>query len=347
MPNPLIDSTLSTLATIQTKVRRLTRSPSVSQITDAQLNDYINTFLLYDFPEHLRLQFFRTNLTFWTAPYVAEYTNIDPAITIYNPLTNMKNKYISFHTPIYIAGYQGFFSQSPEQFYGIYPQVASIAQIAQGNGVTVNYIGTLPNIPILQNNVTFSSVDINNNGLVLNDIPNFVLGVMQPTGLLYVPNNPVPQGTINYVTGAYNVTFPVAPKVGVKVNSQTLPYQPALPQAIMFYKDTFTLRPVPDQPYEVQIEAYIRPTELLSGTDQPELAEFWQYIAYGAAKKVFEDRMDLESVQLIMPEFKEQEILCLRRTIVQQSDERSATIYTENVGPTPGGFGSGWGSGQF
>ena len=79
----------------------------------------------------------------------------------------------------------------------------------------------------------------------------------------------------------------------------------------------------------------------------PELSEYWQYIAYGAAKKIFEDRMDQESVQLIMPEFKEQETLIQRRTIDQQSNERSATIYTENVGPTPGGFGSGWGSGQF
>jgi hypothetical protein len=57
--------------------------------------------------------------------------------------------------------------------------------------------------------------------------------------------------------------------------------------------------------------------------------------------------MDLESVQQIMPEFKMQEKLVLRQTIVQNSNERTATIFTESVGPTPGGFGSGWGSGQF
>jgi hypothetical protein len=340
------DTTLSTLANIQTKVRRLTRSPSVSQITDAQLNDYINTFLLYDFPEHLRMGFMRTNLTFWTSPYVGEYT--DNTVDVDSPLYNLKNQYISFHPPAYIAGYQAFLSESREQFYGIYPQVASISQIAQGDGVTVFYAGTLASHPILQNNVTFSSVDTANNGLVLRDIPNITVGgIMDTVGGLYVPNNPVVQGTINYVTGAYTFAFVNPPAVGVKINSQTLPYQPALPQAIMFYKDTFHVRPIPDQPYEIKIEAYIRPTELLAGGNIPELSEWWQYIAYGAAKKIFEDRMDLESVQQIMPEFKEQETLINRRTIDQQSDQRSATIYTENVGPTPGGFGSGWGSGQF
>ena len=76
----------------------------------------------------------------------------------------------------------------------------------------------------------------------------------------------------------------------------------------------------------------------------PELEEWWQYIAYGAAKKVFEDRMDLESVQSIMPEFKKQEMLCQRRTIVQNTNERTSTIYTEQTGVTSGGWG--WGSGS-
>jgi len=44
----------SNLQTIQQKVRRLTRSPSEAQLTDAQLNQYINTFVLYDFPEQIR-----------------------------------------------------------------------------------------------------------------------------------------------------------------------------------------------------------------------------------------------------------------------------------------------------
>jgi hypothetical protein len=93
------------------------------------------------------------------------------------------------------------------------------------------------------------------------------------------------------------------------------------------------------------MEAYVQPTELLSSNQTPELREWWQYIAYGTAKKVFEDRMDIDSVQLIMPEFKTQERLCLRRTLVQQTSQRSQTIYTDQTSVL-GAYGPGWFSGS-
>ena len=59
-----------TLLNIQTKVRRLTRNPSESTLTTDQLNEYINTFILYDFPSNIRLLSLRTTLTFYTQPNV-------------------------------------------------------------------------------------------------------------------------------------------------------------------------------------------------------------------------------------------------------------------------------------
>ena len=56
---------MANLADIQKKVRRITRSPSTSQLSDADLNEYINNFLMYDFPEHLRLFTFRKVLSFY------------------------------------------------------------------------------------------------------------------------------------------------------------------------------------------------------------------------------------------------------------------------------------------
>lgn len=50
----------STLAAIHEKVRRITRTPSMAQLTDAQLDQYINTFVLYDFPSNIRLFPLRT-----------------------------------------------------------------------------------------------------------------------------------------------------------------------------------------------------------------------------------------------------------------------------------------------
>jgi len=44
-----------------------------------------------------------------------------------------------------------------------------------------------------------------------------------------------------------------------------------------------------------------------------------------------------------MPELKNQERLCLRRTNVQYTNERTATIYTDQVGSANGNWG-GWGN---
>lgn len=349
---PSIDSVISTLQTIRTKVRRLTRTPSENQLSNTDIDTYVNTFILYDFPEHLRQFSLRTVLTFWTEPYIDVYSTVNIPET--SPLFNFNNKYISVHDPVFIAGYQVFFSQSRSQFYGIYPYVNSIASIGTvGNGVTTAFTGNVnPNLvaPIssgtvqqtvlLRNNVLFSSVDINGNGLALIDDP-----VNATTGNLIIPNDTtVSYGTINYVTGNFTLTFPAAPGVGQPINSQTVPQVTSLPQALLFYDDQFTVRPIPNQPYRIDIEAYIRPTELLGANDTPEIAQWSQYISYGAAKKVFEDRMDTDSVAQIMPEFKKQELLVLRKTIVQNTNERTSTIYTEQTNMGTGGYG-GFGSG--
>jgi len=118
----------TTLQAIQTKVRRLTRSPSTSQLTDSDLQNYINTFVVYDFPEHLRMFNLRSTYTFVCNPFQDQYpTDTDSfgGVTT-NPLYDFQNKYISVHNPVYIAGYDSFYTQSREQFYGVYPFTNSI-----------------------------------------------------------------------------------------------------------------------------------------------------------------------------------------------------------------------------
>jgi hypothetical protein len=362
----------TTLTAIQTKVRRLTRSPSQAQLSDTDLQNYINTFVVYDFPEHLRLFNLRTTFTFVCNPFQDRYPTdeISFAGVTTNPLYDFKNRYISIADPIYIAGYQSFFTQSREQMFAIYPNTNSIQSIGTtGDGVTQQFTGTVTavvqsnNSPqsqqavLLQGQVLFSSVDASYSGLSLVDVPVISAITGNPTGFgnLYVPGNePTTPPTsvllannINYVTGQYTITFPTPPAAGVPINSQTVPAVPALPQALLYYDDVFTLRPVPDQPYRINIEAYVRPTYLMETTSSPLLNEWWQYIAYGAAKKIFEDRMDTESVAQIMPEFKKQEALCLRRTIVQYTNDRVATIYTEQTSFGPGSGAWGWGGGNF
>ena len=343
---------------------------------------------MYDFPEHLRMFNLHQRFKFWTNPYQdVYYTNTQgyggAADAESQVLYDFQNKYLTINPPLYIAGYQSFYTQSREQFFNIYPNITNISQIGvSGDGVTTTFSGVVTNAQgaiispgqsqqtcFVKGEVLFDSVDINGNGLSLVDIPVLDATTGQPTviGNLYNPNSsayqyaqanpplanaPYTPGTsdilsnnyINYVTGQYVITFAAAPAVGAVINSQTVQVQVSLPQAICYFDNTFIVRPVPDQPYEVNFEVFVRPTQLLYTDSIPELQEWWQYIAYGTAKKVFEDRMDLESVQMILPEYMKQERLCLRRTIVQITNERSATIYTEQTAG-PGGNGGFWGWG--
>jgi hypothetical protein len=378
----------STLENIQIKVRRLTRSPSQAMLSDDDLNEYINTFIVYDFPEHLRTFKQRTTFNFWCNPYQDEYpTDIASfgAATnaSQNPLYNFQNTHISVHPPVYIAGFPAFYTQSREQFFGVYPKVNSIQSIGvTGDGVQVNFSGTIVTQGLVQSitlgvqqgscfvkgQVLFDSVDINGNGLQLVDVPclDGNTGNQTVWGNLYIPGTqpttpplitnyntpptlPVgvnPSNYINYVTGQFVITFPIAPEAGFSINSQTVLQIVSLPQSLLYYNNKFIVRPVPDQPYQINFEAYVRPTYLMETDQSPDLEELWQYIAYGAAKKIFEDRMDLDSVALILPEYKKQEALCLRRTIVQYTNERTATIYTEQTAFGSGFGGWGWGNGQ-
>jgi hypothetical protein len=326
------DSTLSTLDNIRIKTRRLVRCPSVNQLSDADLDSYINTFVLYDFPAHLRLSSLKENLTFFTMPGVDAYATTTVPIT--DPLYNFKNKFMNIEPPVYISGYQAFFTQSQEQFYAIYPKVNSQMTVDTGDGITATFTGVLPSLtPLLRNNLMFTAKDIAGDSMVLVDDG---LGhIVEPNG---VPT--LPLSTFNYTTNAYNISFPFSPGAGQNIILQSVPVVLNRPQAIMYFDDTFYVRPVPDMAYRIDLQVNVRPTELLNATQQPELAQWWQYIAYGASKKIFEDRNDMDSVQQIMPEFKNQETLIQRKTIAQQGTERTATIYTENVGS---GYGAGWG----
>lgn len=369
MPQPT-----TTLDTIKQKVRRLTRTPSLAQLSDFDLEQYINTFVVYDFPEHLRTFNLRQPFTFICNPFQDQYpTDIASFVgATTNQLYDFQNKYLTVHAPVYVAGFQALYSQSREQFFQIYPKINNIQSTGfRGDGVTTTFTGIInsfqngfPNtgfnqqICLLQGEVLFSSIDSAGEGLALIDVPvrDPLTGNTLPIGNLYVPGTEPAVGTagvidltnnINYLTGAYTITFggtaPKAPAANARINSQTVPQQPTIPMAMMYYNNVFTLRPVPDQPYRINFEVFINPVALLAGNQNPQLNEWWQVIAYGAARKVLQDRMDMDTVALIEPEYQKQMNLCLRRTLVEYANERTASIYSEQSGG-PGGSG-GWGRG--
>lgn len=376
-PSPTIPNT-TTLQAIRTKMRRLVRATTTSQLSDGDANNYINTYVVYDFPEQLRTFNLKTTFTFFTNPGqdvyptdIASYGSNPNAIN--NPLYNFQNLYLSVHPPVYCAGYQILYTQSQEHFWGIYPMINSISSInAQGDGATMLFTGVInsqqavippgltQNITLIQNNVLFDSVGNAGQGLALADVPVIDPNTGNPTlnGNLYDVNSAayaaakqtpptavIPTNTINYLTGVFTITFSSPPALSATINSQTIPTQRSMPQAMLFFHNQFIIRPVPDQPYRINFVVYQRPTALLNDNQSPELEEYWQLIAYGAARKALQERMDLDTLALIEPEYKMQEALCLRRTIVQLTNQRTATIYAETM---DNGIGfNGWGGGNY
>lgn len=336
---------LATLEAIQTKVRRITHSPTEASLSTNDLNNYINNFLLYDLPEHLRMFPLRQNLTFYTQPNVDTYST--NTTNQNDPLYNFKNKYITIHPPIFLAGVPGYFTQKQDVFFGYWPFYNTIASTQVfTTSSTGPYSGTVFAAPMLQNQVIFSVPQgtLTGENMILVDYP-----IDNQTGFLGIPNSTptlaVNNGTINYLTGAFTLTWPNVPATGAAITCTNVAYQAGKPLSMLYFNDTFTIRPVPDKVYAVQLEVQVRPTQLMLEDDVPFLEQWWQFIAWGAARKVFEDKMDTDSIAQIQPEFDLQMRLCLRTTLDQRANERTTTAYT--IGKDYwGGFGffggNGW-----
>jgi hypothetical protein len=130
-------------------------------------------------------------------------------------------------------------------------------------------------------------------------------------------------GTINYLTGAYSVTWNTAPASSAVIYAKYQGYSGNRPQGILFFQNEFTLRPVPDQAYQIQMQGYIKPDTLTLSTDTPLQAEWGPLIAYGASLEIFSDRGDEASYESYFPIFKRYENVALGRTIEELRSQQS------------------------
>jgi len=316
---------MSTFLNIKNKVRLLTRRPSTTQISDASLKEYINTFYLYDFPQMVQTSDLFKNISFSTTPYVDKYSTTTGNFIL--NLKNFKDFVVMTDKPVYLAGSQIRMFQDPENFYNNYRQVKTLGSIGTGDGATTNFTYNLPT-KILHNSVLIGALNAAGEGLIARDLPNTdTYGREANTGTLR-DNGDNNIGTINYITGAIDVTFPSAPAAGESINYEMFPFQATIPDGILFFDNTFTLRPVPDKVYEVKLQVRVQPTEFDLDADTPLIKEWWQFIAYGAAKKLLEDSSDHETIAQIMPEYERQKIFVMRKTHLNKSKDRTSTIFT-------------------
>jgi Ubiquitin-activating enzyme E1 FCCH domain len=150
-----------------------------------------------------------------------------------------------------------------------------------------------------------------------------------------VTPNQAGNATINYQTGAIvGLTFAEGIPEGTPIQIQYNPKQLQIPLAIMFWQNQFTLCPTPDQGYTVELTCYRQPIQAILAADMagnPELSEWWEILAVGAAKKIFEERLDSDGVVFIDKMLKERYDVIETRTYAQIGQERISTIYTDQL----------------
>lgn len=320
----------STLLDIKRKVRRLTGSASTSQLSEDELEHYINTFYEQDFPASLKTWDNWVDYTFYTVENEDQYT--------FDTTT-----YTNVRPPCYVQGYPAQYLQSQAGLYAIFPNTPTQSVGPAGDGTAGPYAFLIEGAPLLKRQVTISVIDSAGITQTAYDVPSDSQNLV---GILYsaITNQPLANSTVNYATGAVSITFPNTVDSTEIIQVAVKQIQLSRPWMVNLYNNTFTVRPVPDKAYSVTVQAYKSPIQLLEDEQSPAMKDTWQYVALGAAIKVMQDRQDSDAIASIMPFFKEQEALVLYRTAVQMAPMSTPTIY-DGYGQQWGGWNnrSGWG----
>ncbi len=350
----------ATLSDIILKTRKLTGTGNDLQLIDATIIDYINSFYLYDFPAQFRSLQLKNVFTINTIQNIDTYPfDFEHYSTLESP-ANIDKKIVPLYT-------------TPWPFYSLFFNWQNREVFATGDG-TDAYTGTAQDIPIIRsynNNpmadtqtspvatfavgsypATFAEPNIARVQNIL-ITANTAAGTLNVTddgdGALIGDVNAAGTNTINYQTGAIDVTFSAVIPADTDVTISYNPANPAIPQAILFWQNQITLRPVPDQGYLVEIVAYRRPSQALLGsgtttnlTGVPELLEWWETLAVGAAKKIYEDRQDMEGVAMMDKMLVERYSLNETRTYAALGKQKIDTIFSDQISGLGGGF-FGWG----
>lgn len=363
-------ATVWNLDRMRQEIRKITGRFDDSQITSQQIDDYINDFYLYDFPEELRSLKLKDYYDFVTIPNVGEYTV--PQNTFANPQNTVNPTSIAIDSlgsnqaiynvmpPVYVDGYQSAWYQDPDVFQRIWPQ---LDQVQKSVKVTVAgqfiYTFQLFAVPILQGSVMIGCSRPDQTTVLpdetFRDIstPNSFVnpGVLYRQNALTGTVDTTADCKIDYLTGQVSVEFSVAPNPGIPINAHFWTYVASRPRDIMWFNQKLTLRPVPNDSYRVRMVAQYQPTVVLDAKDTTLQSQFdettagarqtsnffewWQLLVYGASLKIFITDGDHEEYERNRPYYEMMKLEAQRRCLKQMSNQRINTIYSDNIGLTP------------
>lgn len=145
---------MNLLRDVITYVRRLIKSPSNADISDALIIDYINRFYINDVQARIQLFDYKTKYSFQTQPGVDQYNMplYDPQIQPGDQLISLYPVYQGFVGPAYINGIQVSLQTQKDLFFNAWPNVTqNMTVVGIGDGSAGPY--TL-RFPIGPNNST-------------------------------------------------------------------------------------------------------------------------------------------------------------------------------------------------
>lgn len=365
-----------TLANAVTKARKLTGSSNSFQQTDLDIVQKMHSFYSYDLPAKFRSLKLKDIYTFTT--------NVGQDVYPFN-----SELYITVDQPCYCSKREIRLFNDPWSFYGANFNWQQFTIFTTGNGSVGPYSGFTTAAPMIASvnndpgdenspnlffpqgrvqNILITANVIGANGIgqtqnVTDDGLGNLIQINQNSNNTnqeygwtysreYASSTPATPGnaTINYQTGEIKgLIFEEAIPDGTPIQIQYNPKQFAIPLAIMFWQNQFTLCPTPDAGYTIELTCYRQPIQALLAADMngnPELSEWWEILSVGSAKKTFEERLDSDGVIFIDKMLKERYDIIETRTCAQIGQQRINTLYTDQLtqnygmgGPTSG-FGS-------
>lgn len=358
---------IGTLESIILKARKLSGSGTNLQLTNAQIIDYINSFYLYDLPAEMRCLKLKDKYTFNTIRGIDTY-----------PFDS--EHYTTVEMPCYCAKREIKLFQDPWSFYGVNFNWQYQVNFAQGDSSVGPYVATSlsarPLIRSVNNNPMVKTPQYATTPYYPTPppAPNFTNSMIpsRVQNILITANTALGStqnvtddgngnligdgiGTIDYETGAIEITFNNIVPAGQDIQIQYNPMvnQMAIPQSILYFQNQFMLRPVPDKGYTVELVVYRQPSQALLGTtdpDQPnldgvpELTEWWELLAVGAAKKIYEDRLDTDGMMIMDKMLQERYEVAETRTYAQLGKQSMATLFRDQLSYNYGS--GGWGGGS-
>ncbi len=314
------------LSQIITKVRNITGTPissdGTSELSDSHITDYINTYYAFTMPFELKEQINLQPFNFQAKPNQGVY--------IFSGLTQ------TGEPMAYADGFPLIFYQSRDIFFQDWPIQYASDQVATGDGITTNFVSSTQNFPIIADGIAggAGTFTITDGTQVITDVIN---NPFDGSGTL-VGDIGVGTNTINYITGAFDVTFASAPASTTTVYDKYQGYQPARPQGVLLDSVdtiitstgiaasdsiTLTFRPIPDQVYNITLQGYQVQNQLTSTNTVPLQTEWGQLIAYGAALEIYSDRGDLVAYNNTLGVFKRYENVALGRFVQQLENSQS------------------------